>query len=131
MKKSVKKKYDNLKADGSAYAELASEYERGEMADYSFKNRSQAMGKNAKKIRTRKIIRIVLSVIGAVLVLYIGYFIIALIKGINSRPQTTTAEYVLDITEQEDTTLPSTTEPQTTTRSATVEMNRNTSEESL
>lgn len=109
MKKSTKKKYQNIKPDGQAYSDLVSEYEREEMWDYSFKNNAQAMGKNAKKIRRLKIVRIVLSVIGAILVVYLGYFIIALIKGVNSRPQTTTAEYVI-ISEQESTTVPSTDE---------------------
>lgn len=109
MKKSTKKKYQNIKPDGQSYNDLVSEYEREEMWDYSFKSNAQAMGKNAKKIRRLKIVRIVLSVIGAILVVYLGYFIIALIKGVNSRPQTTTAEYVI-ISEQESTTVPATDE---------------------
>lgn len=105
QKKNSKKKYDNLKPDGAAYDELVSEYEREEMPDYSFKNRSQAMGSNARKLRRMKILKNVLCVIGAVLVLYCGYFIIALIKDLNSREQVTTAQYV-EIIEQESTTVP-------------------------
>lgn len=112
MKKHTKKKYESIKPDGSAYAELASEYERDEMPDYSFKSNSQAMGKNAKKLKRIKIVRAVLSVIGAILVLYLGYFIIAVIKGVNSREYTTTAPYI-EITEQEETTVPVTEEPLT------------------
>ena len=114
MKKSTKKKFQNIKTDGQAYADLVTDYEREEMADYSFKNGSQAMGKNEKKIQRKKIIRIILSIIGAILVLYFGYFIIALIKGINSRPQTTTAEYII-ISEDESTTVPVTDESVATT----------------
>ncbi|MBR2589598.1 MAG: hypothetical protein IKE65_01595 [Clostridia bacterium] len=106
MKKSQKKKFQNIKPDGQAYTELVSEFERKEMADYSFKSNAQAMGKNAKKLRKNKIIRAVLSIIGAILVLYLGYFIVALIKGVNSRPQTSPSEYV--VVTQEQTTVPST-----------------------
>ena len=88
QKKNSKKKYDNLKPDGAAYDELVSEYERDEMPDYSFKNRSQAMGANARKLRRMRF-----------------YFIIAVIKGVNSREQVTTAQYV-EIIEPESTTVP-------------------------
>lgn len=104
-KKNSKEKYDNLKADGQAYEELVSEYEREEMPDYSFKSSAQAMGRNAKKLRRIKLLRTVLSVIGAVLVLYFGYFVVALIKGVNSREQSTTAQHV-EISTTESTTVP-------------------------
>ncbi|MBQ3432384.1 MAG: hypothetical protein IJG23_06315 [Clostridia bacterium] len=116
MKKSTKKKYQNIKTDGQAYAELVSDYEREEMSDYSFKSGSQAMGKNEKKIRRLKIVRIVLSIIGAIFVLYLGYFIIALVKGVNSRETNTTEAYVI-ISEEESTTVPVSDESET---SATV-----------
>ena len=121
MKKNNKQKYDRLKPDGKAYEELVSNYEQAEMPDYSFKNNSQAMGKNAKKLRRIKIIRTVLSVIGAIIIIYLGYFIVAVIKGVNSRPQTTTAQYV-EIIEEESTTVPvseETTQPSTQANSST------------
>lgn len=105
MKKNSKQKYDRLKPDGKAYEELVSDYEQEQMSDYSFKSNSQAMGKNAKKLRRIKIIRAVLSVIGAIIVIYLGYFIVAVIKGVNSRPESTTAQYV-EIIEEESTTVP-------------------------
>ncbi|MBE6818030.1 MAG: hypothetical protein E7517_02570 [Ruminococcaceae bacterium] len=118
MKEKQKKKYQYLKPDGQAYAELVSEYERDEMPDYSFKSSAQAMGKNAKKLKRIKIVRIVLSVIGAILVLYLGYFIIALIKGVNSRTQVTTTAYV-EMTQDERTTVPETTAPEDVSRQQT------------
>ena len=128
MKNSDKKKYQTPKPDGQAYADLVSEYEREEMWDYSFKSNAQAMGKNAKKLKRMKIIRTVLAVIGAVMVIYLGYFIIALIKGINAREQTTTQEYII-ISEDESTTVPSTQEESTvpsTTQSTTAAKESNT-----
>lgn len=119
-KKDSKKKYDELKRDGRAYEELVSDYEKSEMSDYSFKSASQAMGKNAKKLRRIKILRIALSILGAVLVLYFGYFIIAVVKGVNSREQSTTAQYV-ETTTQESTTVP-TTEEDTTVPQSTSEL---------
>ena len=107
MDKKTKKKFQNIKPDGQAYSDLVSEFDRKEMADYSFKSNAQAMGKNAKKLRKNKIIKTILSIIGAILVLYLGYFIVALIKGINSRPQSPTSEYVIT-TKEEKTTVPST-----------------------
>jgi len=119
MKKNSKEKYDKLKPDGKAYEELVSEYEREQMPDYSFKNRSQAMGKNAKKLKRIQVLRVVLSLFGAVLVIYLGYFIIAVIKGVNSREQTTTAQHV-EVYEPESTTVPQTTQaPQLTTQEGT------------
>ena len=118
MKEKQKKKYQYLKPDGQAYAELVSEYEKDEMPDYSFKSNAQAMGKNAKKLKRIKIVRIVLSLIGAILVLYLGYFIIALIKGVNSRTQVTTTAYV-EMTQDERTTVPSTTAPEYVSRQPT------------
>ena len=109
MKKNSKQKYDRLKPDGKAYEELVSNFEQDQMSDYSFKKNSQAMGKNAKKLRRIKIIRTVLSVIGAIIIIYLGYFIVAVIKGVNSRAQTTTAQYV-EIIEEESTTVPATEE---------------------
>ncbi len=121
MKKKVKQKYQSIKPDGRSYTELVSEYEREEMPDYSFKSKTQAMGKNAKKLRTGRIIKTVLSVIGAIAVVYTGYFIVALIKGVNARPQTSTTQYVV-VTGQESTTVPaeleSTTSLTTTTEKA-------------
>ena len=107
-----------MKPDGQAYAELVSEYEKDEMPDYSFKSNAQAMGKNAKKLKRIKIVRIILSLIGAILVLYLGYFIIALIKGVNSRTQVTTTAYV-EMTQDERTTVPSTTAPEDVSRQPT------------
>ena len=114
MKKRNKKKYDNLKPDGKAYEELISDYEQAEMPDYSFKNNAQAMGKNAKKLRNRSILRIVLAVIGAIVVLYFGYFVVEVIKQVNSRPNSSTAqemenagEYMYPSAESES-TVPST-----------------------
>ncbi|MBQ6380802.1 MAG: hypothetical protein IJJ41_04265 [Clostridia bacterium] len=107
MKKQVKKKYQNIKPDGQAYEELVSAYEREEMWDYSFKSRSQAIGKNAKKLMRMRALKIVLSILGAVLVLYFGYFIVEVIKGVNSRSQQATQEYVT-LTEDARTTVPST-----------------------
>ena len=120
MKQNKKKKYQNIKPDGQAYAELVSEYEKEEMPDYSFKSHAQAMGKNAKKLQRIKAVRIILSIIGAILVLYLGYFIIALIKGVNSRTQVTTTAYV-EMTQDERTTVPETTAPEQTTRPTTRE----------
>ncbi len=118
MKKSVKKKYSDIKPDGQEYAALVSEFEKGEMSDYSFKSNAQAMGKNAKKLRRNKIIKTVLSIIGAILVLYFGYFIIALIKGVNARTGPTevyietTVEATTVPASRPATTVPRTTEPE-------------------
>ena len=117
MKKSTKKKYETIKPDGSGYTELVSEYEREQMHDYSFKSAAKAMGKNAKRLKRMQMLRAVIAVLGAVIVLYFGYFIIAVIKGVNSRPQTTTAQYV-EIVEQESTTVPTTEEDTSTTGSS-------------
>ena len=106
----MKKKYKKMKPDEHAYEELVSDYERDEMPDYSFKSNSQAMGKNAKKLRRNKILRAVIYVLGAIIVLYFGYFIVEVAKQVNSRPQTTTEEYVVIDSSDLSTTVPSTEE---------------------
>ena len=109
----MKKKYKKMKPDEHAYEELVSDYERSEMPDYSFKSNSQAMGKNAKKLKRNKIIKIVLYVLGAIVVLYFGYFVVEVTKQVNSRPQTTTQEYVVIDSSEQSTTVPSTDESTT------------------
>lgn len=99
-----------MKPDEHAYEELVSDYERSEMPDYSFKSNSQAMGKNAKKLKRNKIIKIILYVLGAIVVLYFGYFAVEVTKQVNSRAQTTTQEYVVIDSTDESTTVPSTDE---------------------
>ena len=117
----MKKKYKKMKPDEHAYEELVSDYERSEMPDYSFKSSSQAMGKNAKKLKRNKIIKIVLYILGAIVVLYFGYFVVEVTKQVNSRPQTTTQEYVVVESTDSSTTVPSTQEGATQQQSTQAE----------
>lgn len=115
----MKKKYKVMKKDDSSYEDLTTDYERKEMPDYSFKSKSDAMGKNSRKLQRNKIIRAVLCVIGAILVLYLGYFIIEVTKQVNNRAKGTTAAYTLSPEEtQGSTTFPDTTASESTSENA-------------
>lgn len=141
MRNKMKKKYKVMKKDDSSYQDLSTDYERNEMPDYSFKSKSQAMGNNAKKLHRYKIIRNVLCVIGAVLVVYIGYFIIEVTKQVNSRSKTdvtsaltTVAEsttFPISTTDENSTSSTESASEQTGTASQSSDTNTNTDKDSF
>lgn len=104
---SKKKKYEVMKPRDDAYEELSNEYERENMPDYAFKSKSQAMGKNAKKVKRNKTIRTVAAVVGAILLVNIGYFVTEVVKGVNSRRDSDTTTAIT--TQKEQTTFPEST----------------------
>lgn len=92
----MKKKYKNkkkkyvMKKDSGYYQNLSGEFEKQQMSDYSFKKRSDIEGKNTARMRRNEILKIILSVIGAFVIISIGYFIVATVRNVNSyHPQST------------------------------------------
>lgn len=105
----MKKKYKVMKKDEHVYEDMISEFDRQQLSDYDFKTKSQALGKNYRKLRRNRIISIILTVIAAVIVVYIGYFIIEVIKNLNTRDVSQTSTQ--PTTSQVYTTYPENTDP--------------------
>ncbi len=110
----MKKKYKEMKKDEHVYEDMISEFDRQQLSDYDFKTKGQALGKNYRKLKRDRIISIILTVIVSVIVVYIGYFIIEVIKNLNSRDmsradtQSTTSQVYTTYPENTDSTEKST-----------------------
>lgn len=103
-----KKKYV-MKEDASYYEELSTEYDRQQMADYSFKKRTDIEGRNVARLRRNRVIKVIFSVIGAFVIMSIGYFSVAVVRNSNEyHPVSTTTT-----TTQPQTTYPETQEETT------------------